>query len=698
MKTGPLKPMLKVAADVPHRSAGLARGESGVALLITLLILSLITIIVVALLGTMTWEASASQRNYENQRAHSLAMLGMSTAVGQLRNALGPWDNPFVNFTNAPASYYWSVSPGILTRWSYISAAPLTNYPLFSLDPNGATNLVNLNAAEGDGTYPIAGGPTPPAISVYWVNVLKNPANATANAANPIVGRYAFWIDDENAKINLNTADGTLKYTTNSLGLGTPSEVSLQVLQQSGANLSTQMATNIVYLARTTGFNSPREILRASGATFDLYTNNVFNLTTHGRSPELNLFGEPKMNLIPAVYGNTTELTAGNLRTNGITGRPLTEIYPTPNQLPGFVSKGPIWNPQPSAGTIWRPLAVSQEWPEFNGNTLNAQAFQANREGYAIGVLSLYLGGTNSLYKPIQWPVFPYPSTPLASVTSSSSSGTSGFLGKYSLRQLDSLAVQTIDVAGKSITPDLPSQQQSAGYTYTVPSAYLGFLSHQLVPGAGRAAKIDEILMQATVTGASGSIGSPLYTPPGITMSIFIETYLPAGFAGIDLFNVNNAMPGAGTVSSAGYELGASPGTYVGSLNLFDAPNPSPVGACPTPLFNTNYAFISRVPAQPFGSTQTNGYWGDTLLQNNAGIDIMGNSPGPNTNYLDPDQIRAAAYHPWATNATGQYVGTGAPSAGRNLKPTLCCEWDSSQDPLHTPVQEPQPGIQANID
>lgn len=341
---------------------------------------------------------------------------------------------------------------------------------------------------------------------------------------------------------------------------------------------------------------------------------------------------------------------------------------------------------------------MSQEWPEFNGNTLNAQAFQANREGYAIGVLSLYLGGTNSLYKPIQWPVFPYPSTPLASVTSSSSSGTSGFLGKYSLRQLDSLAVQTIDVAGKSITPDLPSQQQSAGYTYTVPSAYLGFLSHQLVPGAGRAAKIDEILMQATVTGASGSIGSPLYTPPGITMSIFIETYLPAGFAGIDLFNVNNAMPGAGTVSSAGYELGASPGTYVGSLNLFDAPNPSPVGACPTPLFNTNYAFISRVPAQPFGSTQTNGYWGDTLLQNNAGIDIMGNSPGPNTNYLDPDQIRAAAYHPWATNATGQYVGTGAPSAGRNLKPTLCCEWDSSQDPLHTPVQEPQPGIQANID
>ncbi len=40
------------------------RNRSSSALLITLLILSLITIIAVALLGIMTWETSAARRNY----------------------------------------------------------------------------------------------------------------------------------------------------------------------------------------------------------------------------------------------------------------------------------------------------------------------------------------------------------------------------------------------------------------------------------------------------------------------------------------------------------------------------------------------------------------------------------------------------------------------------------------------------------
>src|SRR5471032_2656125 len=142
------------------------------ALLISLFMLSLITIIAVAFLGTMNWELSASRRNYDNQKAQALAMLGMNSAVAQLRHGLDAWDNPYVNFATNPPTYYWSMSPGIITRWSYTNTTPLTNYPLFSI---GSTNLVDLNAAAGDGTYPIAGitnttiaGATPPNISVYW--------------------------------------------------------------------------------------------------------------------------------------------------------------------------------------------------------------------------------------------------------------------------------------------------------------------------------------------------------------------------------------------------------------------------------------------------------------------------------------------------------------------------------------------------
>jgi hypothetical protein len=626
--------------------------RSGVALLLTLLLLSLITIIAVAFLGTMTWEMAASRRNYENEKSRSLAMLGLNVAVGQLRTALGTWDSPYApaTVTNGPA-FYWSVSPGILTRWSYSAAAPLTNYPLFS---QGSTNLVNLNAVTGDGTYPIAGGTAPPKISVYWANVLKNPANSSASSANPIIGRYAFWVDDENAKININTADGTLKYTTNSLGLGTPSEVSLEVLQSGGSNIPRLEATNIVYQARTQGFNTPREILRVSGTASDLYANNVFNLTTTSRSPELNVFGEPKISLAPAIYSPTPSfLINSRLQTNGITGMPLTEIYPTPAQLSGFASKDPLWSFQPgSPNSRWRPLTLSQEWPQFFGDTYTANKYQGDREGFAISTLSLYLSSTNGYYKPVNWPVFPYPSTVLSSATAATSSGTLGFMGKYSLRQLDSLAVQAVDVAGKSITPELASQQASAGFSYTVPDAYYGFLSHQLVPGAGRTAKINEILMQESVFGSTA-----IPPNPTMTMQIFLETYLPAGFGGVDLLNINNGLPGASSAAANSYELGTSISSfYEGELNLYDSPNPGKGSGWPQQQFATNAAFIPRVASQPLGTTQPNGFWGDTLLQNDAGIDMIGNSQS----YLDPDQIRAAAYHSgWTTNASGQYYGTG---------------------------------------
>ncbi len=399
--------MNRVPAPPPLRLAGV-HSISGAALLMTLLILSLMTIIVVVFLGTMTLETAAARTNYESQKARAVAMYGMNTAVGQIRAALDTWDDPYKNFATNPPAYFWSMSPGIITRWSYTNVAPLTNYPLFSI---GSTNLVNLNAAASDGTYPIIGGASAPNISVYWANVLQNPA-ANASANNPIVGRYAFWVDDENAKININTADGTYKYTTNSLGIGTPSEVSLQALQQGGANLSTTVATNIVYLARTAGLNSPREILRAAGTAPDLYTNNVFNLTTSSRSPDLNIFGQPKMALMPIL--GTSANTSTDMVTNAITFQPVREIYPTPSQLPSYAVVNPVnwtvqayqWYPTNS------PAAVRVAWPlTFRGITglMNSGNYgvglapNSAQNGYTQAnycwvngyMLANYLAGTN---------------------------------------------------------------------------------------------------------------------------------------------------------------------------------------------------------------------------------------------------------------------------------------------------------------
>jgi hypothetical protein len=143
-------------------------------------------------------------------------MIGVHEAMSRVRDALGPWDDPY-NFCDEPA-FYWSVSPGRLTRFEYITTNS-TSYPLFS--ESTTTDLVNLNRPLADGSHPIIGGTNVPDVSVKWVNLLKDPSQ-TANSNNAIIGRYAFWVDSEGAKINVNTADGTAKYT-NSLGIGLPS-------------------------------------------------------------------------------------------------------------------------------------------------------------------------------------------------------------------------------------------------------------------------------------------------------------------------------------------------------------------------------------------------------------------------------------------------------------------------------------------
>ena len=89
-----------------------------------------------------------------------------------------------------------------------------TNYPI--LDP-GATNSVQGFAITGAPTTTTQPAPMP----VTWLYVLQDgtlvaPTGGSGNSvtvgnatsSNPIVGRIAFWADDETCKININTAAG----------------------------------------------------------------------------------------------------------------------------------------------------------------------------------------------------------------------------------------------------------------------------------------------------------------------------------------------------------------------------------------------------------------------------------------------------------------------------------------------------------
>ncbi len=78
------------------------------------------------------------------------------------------------------------------------------------------TGTVDLNAPLlGESSqYPIIPinkeYPTSASMPVAWVNVLQNGTRSidgySPTASNPIVGRYAYWVDTETSKVNLNTA------------------------------------------------------------------------------------------------------------------------------------------------------------------------------------------------------------------------------------------------------------------------------------------------------------------------------------------------------------------------------------------------------------------------------------------------------------------------------------------------------------
>ena len=340
---------------------------------------------------------------------------------------------------------------------------------------------------------------SPPDVSVKWANVLRDPSQ-TAGSNNAIIGRYAFWVDDEGAKININTADGTEKYTTNSLGVGSPSEVSLEVLF-AGTNGKVP-SKEIVRMARTNGFRSQQEILSATNVTSGVYTNNVFSLTAYSRSPELNVFGQPRLALSP-LLGDAGR-TNGNMVWNSLTLLPAREIYPTPSQLPDYVITSPYDEvPNTPRYQPW-PLSLRGEMGAFSSGkvedyktimrlTPHSGPNYSYNQGY---LLAKYLAGTNAGDRRVDWPVFP-------------GSSTQGFAGKYTPRQLDSIVAQILSIGSKAISSDYPyisggsgrpdriEDGRQIGHRFTVaPYVFPGWLSRQWVIGVGRSMKVTQMYVR----------------------------------------------------------------------------------------------------------------------------------------------------------------------------------------------------------
>ena len=231
--------------------------RSGSALLIILGCVALLTILVVAFLVTARTEFTTSNFYAKGVNTKLLSENVINLVMAQLREGARSTNLA----TNAPQA--WASQPGMIRTYG-VDGTPSQYFKLYSWDnmigsgqfnetdaaevpPTGATGwsaqpniFTDLNEPV-NGTYPIIDPAAEGSVEgfsytaqtdtsnqlsmpVKWLYVLKDGSlsigTATgsgttvhitnASTTNPVIGRVAFWTDDETCKVNINTAsEGT---------------------------------------------------------------------------------------------------------------------------------------------------------------------------------------------------------------------------------------------------------------------------------------------------------------------------------------------------------------------------------------------------------------------------------------------------------------------------------------------------------
>ncbi|MGB8353848.1 MAG: hypothetical protein WCD79_08190, partial [Chthoniobacteraceae bacterium] len=565
------------------------------ALAIILAIITLITLLVLTFLGVAQYERTSSNLSLGRVQSESLADFAADTAIIKLREAIAA--GTYVDSSGSiPNSKTWASMPGRIAVFDLTQARPnnVTFYDIFSGtagadDPvTPDLNNVDLNKPSVLGEYPIAmpsAGATAANMKVGWINVLADSGTA-ASKSNPIVGRIAYWMDDETCKVNINTADGSHKTdlnpdgsvadgsvtgypaisasgTVGSYGFGTPSEISLAALPTASGTLSgtsiaaaiaayasgTASGANAVNntVATITGFNSAAEVGRAFAASgsspVGYYKTNKFNITHTSKSPDLNMFGEPRINLFPVLPVLSTAVNntflayqgGGTVRSqiSGPSGSyawespidwgaqfnattfitaPINFIYPLSAQLP------PVKIPAISGSALPQyPSGFTAPAGNFNdkGGTAFTLSSTSSFANYNLGTrIASYLSGTNSQNQQITWPDY-----------GTGSKGSTAFTKKYNTRQIDSITLQMLDMVGQDMSDE--------GRGYSLPTVmFKGFLSGTLVSGFGRSPKLTALYLSLTASTSNAFV--PGYTAVPFVELVFgnIQFYFPRYFTG----------------------------------------------------------------------------------------------------------------------------------------------------------------------
>lgn len=433
-----MKPLLTSApAPRPCQEVLRVSGRScrGVALVVTLAILVIVTVLIVGLTMAMRIEREAAHSHLERARAGYFAQMGVEQLVGALHQQI------------ADTNISWISFPGRIVS-SGSSFGKLTNsVDLYSGVGNtnltGALRPPNLNAQilqeQLPKTYLITDRSKDPAdpnsgivdFSLRWIYVRQdgaldmNESPDLMDKTNPIVGRYAYWADDESSKLNYNIA---WKRGAPGVPPGNPSQLNLPSLPGMSVpdadeihdSITTDNYTNVTRL-----FNSPYDARRLGTNLSGIINSNKFEVTYYNHDPNTTFFNQPRIVLTTQEKYAPRDAN-GNILTDSATGAPyFLDILKTPNTDPGGPTDGSATATAPSIVdeeklTKTLDLLVDylkrNDWPMTSTNSSlqqkyypTAQAGAAANDPYRLTQLALQIidyvrckESTNNSVPPLQ--------------------------------------------------------------------------------------------------------------------------------------------------------------------------------------------------------------------------------------------------------------------------------------------------------
>jgi hypothetical protein len=275
--------MKKLTTSSLHvcRKSFRGKSESGIALILTLAILVMVTLLVVAFAISMRVENTASKNFNDLIKARQLAQAAVDQAVATIRGAT-PSISPTANYVTAPGAIY---------TWSGGAWVPTALFTTGTINVNFNTN-VDLNANNlitGVGAgYPANGSP----LLVGWTNIM--------NGAE-MVGRFAYWVDDESAKVNVNVAQAR----ANDLEGWTPAAIDLSYLENFLAyqgpvtNYVNQVRPlDTIESLKMSSPPLPALPVPAPGVPNSVFSNNQFYVSVNATSPDLTPWGAKRINFV----------------------------------------------------------------------------------------------------------------------------------------------------------------------------------------------------------------------------------------------------------------------------------------------------------------------------------------------------------------------------------------------------------------